>query len=1425
MERYQLTFPQLSLWSVEQFYKGTSINVITGFIKINETVNFHLFNDAIEILIKNTDIFGMHLSYENGELTQVLTTPKNKGIRIINVSSKEDLENLQNTIAKTPFNIFEDDLFDFTIFRLPDNTGGVIGRFHHIICDAWATSLIITRIMTIYQNLLNNLSPTEGINFESYVNYIISEELYVNSQKFKKSKEFWLNTFNSNFSYSYLSSNVSNYCAADRATYSIEKNLSQKLNDFCEVNSISLPLLLISAIGIYLAKINNNSCATIGLPILNRTNFKEKNSIGAFISTIPFKMDIDYNKTYLNFILDLKKDYFNILRNQKYPYTAMLEDLRKTTNISKSLYDISFSYQNARDNNQLSSINYTTGWVFNGCVSNNMDIHIYDMDNTGDLSILFDYRKDLFKASDVEEIYNNLINILNQIISNPNILLNDISSIDKNVENFITNNYNNTKAEFPGNTPIIKLFEEQAKLSYTKLALIEGEKELTYAELLNSVNNLAYNLSKNGLKYQDKVCLFFDNSIELVVSILACLKLGVCYIPLNTSFPFERVKYIMNDSNSAKILTNSKNISKLAEFNNSIIIDYEDLNFEAKHSYNEKLLNSNDLVYIIYTSGSTGNPKGVQIANKSLVNYIYWCTKQYVTTTPCNFPLYSSIAFDLTVTSIYTPLISGNSIYIYNNSNPELLIKEIVADKKIQVLKLTPAHLSLLLDVATPDSCIKELIVGGDILTTETCKAIINKFHNGIKIYNEYGPTEATVGCMIYEYSLLDDYVSVPIGKPINNVQIYLFNSCMNLMPFNTIGEMYIGGDCLSKGYLNLPTVTENSFIKNPFNENEILYKTGDLAKLHPNGSMEYIGRCDFQIKINGYRIETGEVQSQILKYPNIKDCYVIDMQIKNNKELCAYYVENKHVDIDDLISTLDKKLPNYMIPKHFIKMGSLPMTVNGKINRKELPLPTIKRKVAIVKPANTIEELLCNIFCKVLEIEEISTVENIFNYYVDSLSLIKIQTILYSEGYNLDTQDFYNNKTIKSLADKIINGSASEEDSTENFKDVNFSISDLQKDITTNINFKNIFLFGATGFLGIHILHELLLNTNSNIYCLIRRKNGSIPRQRLEEKLKFYFSNENLEKYKDRIIILEGNLLDEHFGLDKVVYNKLIRDIDICIHSAALVKHYGDYNLFHQTNVVSTEKIIDFCNEGHSVLEYISTISVSGYGLVNTPDTTFTENNLYIGQNYKENVYVHSKFEAEYLIIEACKNTNLIASIYRVGNLSNRYTDGVFQENAYENSSLNRIIACINLNCYPKEFQTFPLEFSPVDICAHNIVKLLPDQNKNLNIYHLYNNNVTNFLNIQHLLEKNNIYLKAISSEDFKKLLIEQSNNYFGFANIINNKVTSNLNISNEYTDSILKKLNLNWPIIDDLYIQKIIDYLIKNKFIGEKTNETRKE
>ena len=1424
MNKYPLAFPQLALWSVEQFFKGTSVNVITGYIKVKEQVDFSLFEEAIQTVIANTDIFGVHISYQNDELVQTFNKTERKKLKTVSFKDEDEFTTFLNTVATTPFDIFNDDLFEFTIFKFPDGTGGVIGRFHHIICDAWSMSLVITRIMSIYENLKNKLPATQGIDFESYINYINSEQEYISSSKYEKSKEFWLSTFTNNFSYSYLCNNISNSCNAIRQKYSISKNLVRSLNGFCQANSLSLPLLLISVIGIYLAKINDSTCSTIGLPILNRTNFKEKNTIGAYISTIPFKINIASEEKFLDFIKGLKKNYFEVLRNQKYPYNKILEDIRKKTNVSKNLYDVAFSYQNARDNHSTSNIPYESDWIFNGCVSNNMDIHIYDMDNTGDLSILFDYRKDLFNSSDVEEIYYNLMNILRQITKNPNILLKDISPVDKTVEDFILNKYNNTSSKYPGDIPIIRLFESQAKKTPNKLAIVEGQKELTYSELLNCINNLAYKLVDAGVKYKDNVCLFFDNSIELVALILSCLKVGACYIPLNTSFPIERVKYIMKDSNSSAIITNSKNINKIPGFTNALVINYEDLNFSFNKDYNESLLNSDDLAYTIYTSGSTGNPKGVQISNRSLVNYIYWCTKQYVAGETANFPLYSSIAFDLTVTSVFTPLISGNAIYVYNNSNPELLIKEIVEDKKIQVLKLTPAHLTLLLDVATPDTCIKKLILGGDILTAELCKAITNKLHNGIKIYNEYGPTEATVGCMIYEYSLLDDYISVPIGKPIDNVQIYIFNSSMNLMPYNTIGEMYIGGDCLSKGYLNLPEVNKKSFVPNPFNKKETLYKTGDLAVMHPNGVMEYIGRSDFQIKINGYRIETGEVQAQILKYPAIKDCYVIDMKIKNNKELCAYYIESEPIDIDDLISTLDKKLPNYMIPKYFIKLDSLPMTVNGKVNRKELPLPVIKRKANLVPPENEVEEKLCKVFCEILEIKKIGTNENLFDYYLDSLNLIKAQTKLYSEGYNLDTQDFYNNKTIKNLANYIIGGYKKEETNNDELTDISFSIADIQKDIKEPTKVKNILLFGATGFLGVHLLRELLLNTDYNIYCLIRNKNNINPTERLKEKINFYYPNADIDKYKDRVTILEGNLLDKNFGLSDDEYNNLLNTIDVCIHSAALVKHYGDYNLFHQTNVVSTEKVIEFCNAGHSTLEYISTISVSGFGLVDTPIAEFSENNLYIGQNYKDNVYVHSKFEAEYLIIEACKNTNLVASIYRIGNLSNRYSDGVFQENAAENSSLNRIIACINLGCYPKELEYFNLEFSPVDVCAKNIVALMNCQDKNLKIYHLYNDNFTDFEKINKILKKNNINLKSVTAKDFKDNLLSDKNNYFGFANLINNTITNNLKITNQITKDILLKNNLYWPEINSAYIQKIINYLTKNKFIKGAKDEEKK-
>ena len=384
-------------------------------------------------------------------------------------------------------------------------------------------------------------------------------------------------------------------------------------------------------------------------------------------------------------------------------------------------------------------------------------------------------------------------------------------------------------------------------------------------------------------------------------------------------------------------------------------------------------------------------------------------------------------------------------------------------------------------------------------------------------------------------------------------------------------------------------------------------------------------------------------------------------------------------------------------------------------------------------------------------------------------------------------------------------------------------NIDEIRKVNTNKVNdFKNITLFGATGFLGIHILYELLIDTSSNINCVIRKKDNVNPISRLKNKFAFYFPNMNLNKYWDRIKVIDGNILDGAFGLDENLYNELGNKSDCVIDTAALVKHYGDYELFNKTNVNSTKEILSFCKKFNIPFHYVSTMSVSGFGLVHTPSTDFYENNLYIGQMFKDNVYVRSKFEAEKLIIESCKNENITASIYRVGTITNRYSDGEFQENFKDNAFLNRLKAFVDLQVFPEVLSKFNFEFTPVDYCAKFIVNLLKNQDYNLNIYHLFNDNYINCISLVNILRKLALPLKCVSLQEFSEVLANSNSNYFGITAYIKKVNNSNeLKLHNEQTNSILKKYNLEWPKIDLDYISKVLTYIQEHNYLGGASDE----
>lgn len=1411
---YKLTYPQRSILLTEQFHQNTCVSNIAGTLSINEKVNVDILEQAINIFIKKNDSLRINLFGSGRAIKQIIKDYSHIKVKKVILSDNYSLNDLENDVISKHFTLLNSDLYQFVIFKNQDGTGGFIANLHHIISDAWTMSILIDQIVSFYSSLLKNESIDVDDNQYSYVDFINDEQKYLVSSKCEKSKIFWEEQFE-NLNFSYLSEDYSNSYDALRKKVTFSEQASKRIKAFCDEHKISLFVLFMSALSIYLAKINNSNFSTVGTPVLNRCNYKEKHTTGMFISTVPFSLNIDNNMNCLDFFNMVSKQEFSIFRHQKYPYDLLLKSIRKKFNVSKNLFDVSISYQNARDNKETSDISYSTKWMFNNCIVNNLDIHIYDMDNTGLINVFYDFKKDIFDAEDIDLLHKRLFNIFEQMISNPEQKISDIKIISPEEESFILNDYNKTET----NTDFISvydMFKRQLQNNPKKLAVSSNEKCVTYEDLNNIANNIAYFLKNHSVKYGDTICLAFENSIEFIASIIATQKLGVCYIPIDVKYPIDRVNYIIENSNSKLILTHKhflKNITSKDIFN----IDLNDFSKKCLEPNIDIKLKENDLSYMIYTSGSTGTPKGVKISHKSLSNYISWAVDTYVNNEETNFPLFSSIAFDLTVTSIYTPLCSGNCIYIYKNDNIQLLFKNLIEDKKVQIVKLTPAHFSLLQDLNLSDSVITKFILGGDALTIKACEKISSLFNHKIHIYNEYGPTEATVGCMIYEYNPNDNYTTVPIGKPINNTKILILNKDLELLPLGKAGEIYISGDSLSLGYTNAEKTAE-SFIDSPFENGKKLYKTGDLAILYKNGIMEYIGRSDFQVKLNGYRIELGEIQSTLLSHKLIKDACVVVTNINGHNLLSAYYVSDS--EIPNLDIYLSKTLPSYMIPNHFTRLDTIPLTINGKVDKAALPLPKNSPK-DYVAPKNELEKTLQKIFSIVLGLDnKIGVTENIFDYYIDSLTLIKLQSILYSKGINVNTQYFYEQKTIRNLSDFLLDNCS--EDISSFFTTMP-NIDEIKKVNTNKItDFKNVTLFGATGFLGIHILYELLVDTNSVIYCVIRRKDNVNPISRLKNKFAFYFPNLNLTKYWDRIKVIDGNILDEDFGLASDLYNELGNKSDCVIDTAALVKHYGDYELFNKTNVNSTKEILNFCKKFHIPFHYVSTMSVSGFGLVHTPSTDFCENNLYIGQMFKDNVYVRSKFEAEKLIIESCKNENITASIYRVGTITNRYSDGEFQENFKDNAFLNRLKAFVDLQVFPEALSRFNFEFTPVDYCAKFIVNLLKNQDYNLNIYHLFNNNYINCIKLVDILRKLDIPLKCVSLQEFKEVLSNSNSNYFGITAYLKNVDSFNdLKLHNEQTNSILKSFNLEWPKIDLEYISKVLNYIQERNYLGGTSDE----
>ena len=1392
----------------------------------------------INALINRHEALRTYFENANGNIVQKIAKDVNFNLEVIRAADFNYLDNIFKNFIR-PFDLEKAPLFRAKYVEFNNGKSVLLIDIHHIIFDGKSISILTDELYKLYNN---KALPELKITYKDYASY---ENERITSGALKNSEDFWINKFSGDIPILDMPTNYPRptiqsfegkkiHSLIDNDTTLQIENLSRKLG-------VTPYMLLLSVYYVLLSKYTSNDDIIIGSPVVGRDILETYNVIGMFVNTLALRQKINSDLTFREFLLEVKENLLNSYKFQTYPFDELVGKLKIKRDTSRNpLFDTMFIYQNYGYNKvELDGVKSQLYIPDTG--TSKFDLSIEAIPNNGCINLSFEYATKLFKDEFIETLSKHFNNILNNIIKNVDTKIRNIKMLSDEEEKYILYDFNDTFVENAKTKTIVELFEEQVKITPENIAVICDNKNITFQELNAKANSLAFALRDQNISRNDLVGIMVNRSIEMIVGILAVLKAGAAYIPIDPTFPQDRIEYMLNSSNAKILLTQNKLKTKI-DFENKLYIDLSNKNTYSYPTENLKNINTpDDLFYVIFTSGSTGKPKGVMLMHKTLSNFTNYCNNyvEYLKNPSYDTILsITTISFDIFTFETLISLQKGLKVVIATEdeqTTPSLL-NNLIEKYNITITQSTPSVMQLF--VNTIDEIpllknIKYLTLAGEQLPLD----LVHKLHKitDMTIYNGYGPSETYY---VTFTKMNDEFIT--IGKPLDNTQIYILDKYLNPVPIGATGELYMSGDCVAKGYLNNEELTNKSFIKNPFISGTIMYKSGDLGKYMDDGNILCLGRSDHQIKIRGQRIELGEIESLISKYPNIKNVTVVKQIIQNRECISAYYIADKRIAINELRKYLSRSLPRYMVPTYFVALDEFPYTPNGKVDKKSLPLPkevlTIRQE-AYVPAKTSLQKNLVKIWEKVLNTSPIGINDNFFELGGDSILAMSLNIELLKITDKMSYSDIFRFTTIAEQAEKITSNEnipmfSKIENLSSNLVDVLNNCT--KKDTIKRRTSKNILLTGATGFLGIHILEEFIKHDNCNIYCIIRDEPGISSTKKLHQKLNYYFGDKYDDLIDKRIFAVTGDICSPGFGLKQDELLNIANSVDIIINSAARVAHYGNYNDFYNSNVRSVKYMIDFCNSFNKIFYHISTIGVSDLKLdtsmlsnkkkkwwrktVNN-QIIFDESSLYIGQNLN-NVYTRSKFEAESYILDAISE-GLDGYILRMGNLMPRYKDGLFQENIKENAFINKLSAFTKIGMIPEYLLKNPLEFTPIDYAGYAVYVLVKHHSDINRIFHVYNYHTVSVNKYIQLLRKLNYNIEILNDEEFKKRINEMIHNNDS-KNLLNNLLNdfdndlhlenkSDIIIKSNFTIKYLKKAHFKWPKISNKYLIKFINLLKK--------------
>jgi amino acid adenylation domain-containing protein len=1063
-EPLSLSYAQQRMWFLNQLEPGTPLyNVYVGY-RLRGELNQEALKWSLREIVRRHDVLRTRFPLQESATMELASADELVAIAVhdLTMLSAADLkQEVQNRIAKEirePFCMGAAPLVRMTVLRLHEKEHLLLLVMHHIVADEWSMGVLLKELMRLYgARRLGQESPLKELEIQC-ADYAVWQRGCLDRAMLDRELDYWREQLKGasdvlEVPTDYVRPAVMKHNGATHS-FVLPASLSRSLRELSQREAATLFMILLTGYAALLMRLGGQEDISIGIPITNRTRAEMEGLIGLFVNTAVMRMNVGGDPSFRELLGRVRETTLGAYAHQDVPFEMVVKALRPERNLSQApLFQVMFTLQSeAAQNEELTEFQVDEIDIHMGNGTSKFDLTLIVQDSHVDLTCQFEYRTELFHARTIQRMARQLEMLLEGAVAEPGQRVNAIAIQTEAERYHLVVTRNRTEAKYAGKTNVVQMFEEQAATQPEALALVSKTERLSYRELNGRANQLAHYLRKLGVGPEAKVGVCLDRSVGLVVGTLGIVKAGGAYVAMDASYPAERLSYIVKDAGMKVLLTGEKVQEAMRGMGAKVrFLDIDnDTDWEAvsRHSQTnlKRVTDAGNLAYVIYTSGTTGQPKGVEISHKGLRNLVKWHCETYQMSGRDRGTLVAGTGFDASVWEMWPNLASGASLHIVEEATrgiPQQL-QRWLREEGITVSFLPTPLAEGVLELNTPmGGNLRELLTGGDALRRRPREG------ESFRLVNHYGPTENTVVATSGEVSEQGKWMP-GIGRPMANTQVYVLDEWMGPVALKVAGELYLGGAGLARGYLNHARLTAEKFVPNPFGETsgDRLYRTGDWARWVSDGSVEFLGRRDDQVKVRGQRIELGEIETALLGIIGIAEAVVVARE--GDKELVGYVVGrgSEAPNLDDIRRVLRAKLPEHMVPGLLVVLDKMPLTANGKVDRLAMPAATATRPDNHEGPRTLEEDVMASIWAQVLEVERVGIDENFFELGGHSLLAMRVMSRI-REAFHLDlpVRVLFESPTIGRVTRSILKLADEENSRNEKLKDITALIENYSED------------------------------------------------------------------------------------------------------------------------------------------------------------------------------------------------------------------------------------------------------------------------------------------------------------------------------------------------------------------------------------------